>query len=86
MSNAFCCGCCAGIQQKRAFSISAECYKISDSSGVRKLRSSRQQQPNSIESKPLITYNLNELPQALLPRGIKLIRHPANLGFIFSNN
>ena len=46
----------------------AECYKISNSSRVRKLRSNAKQQPNSIGSKPLITYNLNQMPQALLPR------------------
>jgi hypothetical protein len=56
---AACSGC---LGHKRA-----ECYKISNSSGVRKLRSNAKQQPNSIESKPLITYNLNQMPQALLP-------------------
>ncbi|MEG4576592.1 hypothetical protein QUA56_28530 [Microcoleus sp. N3A4] len=59
ISRAGCCGC---LQHKRT-----ECYKISNSSEVRKLRSNAKQQPNSIESKPLITYNLNEMLQALLP-------------------
>ncbi|MEG4531563.1 hypothetical protein [Microcoleus sp. D2_18a_D3] len=57
ISRADCSGC---LVHERA-----ECYKILNSSGVRKLRSNAQQQPNSIESKPLITYNLNEMPQAL---------------------
>ncbi|MEG4813603.1 hypothetical protein [Microcoleus sp. K5-D4] len=53
-------GCSGSLQHERS-----ECYKILNSSGVRKLRSNAKQQPNSIESKPLITYNLNEMPQAL---------------------
>jgi hypothetical protein len=54
--------CSGGLEHKRA-----EWYKISNSSGVRKLRSNAKQQPNSIEPKPLITYNLNQMLQALLP-------------------
>ncbi|PSB41127.1 hypothetical protein C7B67_27095 [filamentous cyanobacterium Phorm 6] len=38
----------------------AQLVKISNTSGVRKLRCPAKQQPNSIDSKPLITYNLKK--------------------------
>ncbi|MEG3974140.1 hypothetical protein QT970_05900 [Microcoleus sp. herbarium8] len=39
---------------------------------------SRKQQPNSIESQPLITYNLNQMQQAVFTRSIKLTCDLAN--------
>jgi hypothetical protein len=38
----------------------AQLLKISNSRGGAEIAMSRQQQPNSIESKPLITYNLKK--------------------------
>ncbi|MEK0184406.1 MAG: hypothetical protein ACBR12_16220 [Microcoleus sp.] len=44
------------------------------------------EQPHSIDSKHLITYNLDEMPQGTFTASIKIIAYPVNLGFIASKN
>ncbi|MCY7383041.1 MAG: hypothetical protein LH628_10775 [Microcoleus sp. CAN_BIN18] len=48
------------LSQPRQNREDTQLVKISNSSGVRKLRCPAKQQPNSIDSKPLITYNLKK--------------------------